>query len=254
MWTPRFEAIAAAAVLAAAIGAAPAPAEHPDEVSCRPVATCEDGSTSPDQPACPDGHACVCVPSCPVCADCATQVCVPVAIACHGACDCPDGMGCAHGACSADAHPIHCCDGEVCPAGERCQNRDGTIDVCGRPDECRTACDCSPGLGCFEGQCIAGFAPVFCCEGDVCPARNQCQHRDGRMDRCGEQCIEQAWLCREDDSGNSRCGDNRVCSCTASCPDCEDCGTNVCVPPGSPTPYRCGEDGTCAQPLSLIHI
>lgn len=276
-----------------------APAEHPDRVSCSPVSVCGD-ATSPDDPQCPAGHACVCVPSCPVCADCATQVCVPVATACHSACDCPDGMGCAGGTCSADAKPAVCCDDEECPDGERCQNPDGSIQPCGPdpecrtacdcadglacingqciaatvpvyccegdvcPDgeqcqsgrtgemgrcgeepECRTACDCSPGLGCFEGKCIAGFAPVFCCESDACPAGNQCQHPDGRMDRCGDRCIDQTWLCQEDDEGNRRCGDNRVCSCTASCPLCEDCGTNVCMPPNNPTPYRCEADGSC---------
>lgn len=306
MWTRRFEAILATTIsIAAILVAAPALAEHPDRVTCQPIATCGDASTSPDSQECPDGHACVCVPSCPLCRDCATQVCVPAAIACHSACDCPDGMGCAGGVCREDAHPIHCCDDELCPAGERCQNGDGTIALCGRPNdcrtacdcrgglacidgectaaiepvyccesdvcpageqcqsgrtgelgrcperpirECRTACDCPPGLGCFEGRCIAGFAPVFCCDGDVCPAGQQCQHRDGSMARCASRCIDHAWLCGEDDDGSRNCGDDRVCSCTASCPDCEDCGPNVCVPPGSPTPYRCEVDGSCARP------
>ena len=81
MWTRRFEAILAATIsIAAMLVAAPALAEHPDRVTCQPIATCGDASTSPDSQECPDGHACVCVPSCPLCRDCATQVCVPVAI------------------------------------------------------------------------------------------------------------------------------------------------------------------------------
>jgi hypothetical protein len=64
---------------------------------------------------------------------------------------------------------------------------------------------------------------------------------DGRFD--GGSCVDQVWDCDADRD----CGADRICQCTASCPTCEDCGPPVCVPPG-PTPYRCGEDGTCAQP------
>ncbi len=238
--------IAIALFVGGVLGSSIAEAGHPDRLSCVPVSTCGDPATTPDAAQCPVGNACVCVPSCPLCDDCATQVCVPVEIACHSACDCPDGMGCRGGYCSADAEPTFCCDDQRCPAGEKCQERDGSIDICQR--ECRTACDCEPGLGCFDGQCIAGIVPVYCCEGDVCPADQQCQHENGRMDRCEPECIDQAWLCRQDDAGNDNCGDDRVCSCTASCPNCEDCGPNVCIPPGNPTPYRCNSDGTCASP------
>jgi hypothetical protein len=57
-------------------------------------------------------------------------------------------------------------------------------------------------------------------------------------------CTLQAWSCDEQRS----CGDARVCACTASCPDCEDCGPGVCVPLGQPTPYRCDAEGACANP------
>jgi len=122
------------------------------------------------------------------------------------------------------------------------------MDRCPPPPECRTACDCAPGLGCFEGKCIAGFAPVFCCEGEQCPAGEQCQHKDGRMDRCLAACVDHAWLCRAAGQADADCGDGRICACTASCPTCTDCGQPICVPPAAPPPYRCNNDGTCAQP------
>ncbi len=288
--------IALALLLGGVLGSSVAEARHADRLSCQPIATCSD-ATGIDAERCPPAHACVCVPSCPECDDCATEVCVPVELACHSACECPDGMGCIDGYCKETNAAIHCCDDENCPAGERCQTADGRFDICEREcrtacdcdsgqgcfdgqcidtdvpiyccesdvcptgqrcqsrngtfgqcraePECRTACDCEPGLGCFNGQCLAGFAPVYCCEGDVCPTGNQCQHRDGRMDRCERSCTEHAWLC--DENAGLECGEGRVCSCTASCPNCEDCGPNACVPPNSPTPYRCDADGGCAR-------
>jgi len=152
---------------------------------------------------CPDGYACVCVPSCPECDDCAAQVCVPE----------PDS-----------GH-----------------------------DECRTACDCYTGLGCFDGRCIAGFAPVFCCERDGCTEFGLCQAETGEFKRCNDDDCKapQLWSCPDsagDVSTMERgCGDGRHCSCTASCPLCEDCGPGVCVPEGSPTPYRCLADADCAD-------
>ncbi|MCH6561606.1 MAG: hypothetical protein IH800_04190 [Myxococcales bacterium] len=146
----------------------------------------------------------------------------------------------------------------VCPAGSVCSCvpscpacDDCPVQVCvshGGP-ECRTACDCEPGLGCFDGRCIAGFAPVFCCDADVCPAGHSCQHRNGRMDRCPDICVDHVWLCDPTSSlPNQGCGDDRSCSCTASCPFCLDCGPPVCVSKTAPVPYRCDDDGGCANP------
>lgn len=146
----------------------------------------------------------------------------------------------------ADCPPgFHCTCVPSCPNCRDCAAR---VCVADPPRECRTACDCEPGLGCFDGQCIAGFAPVFCCEGRQCPAGEQCQHRDGPMDRCGAVCTDQLWSCDIPGGANRACGDDRVCSCTASCPLCEDCGPGVCVPPGLPTPYKCNDDGSCRHP------
>ena len=90
-----------------------------------------------------------------------------------------------------------------CPVCDDC-----AAQVCVRDPsrECATACDCPTGLGCFEGQCLAGFAPVYCCDSDVCPAGEQCQHRDGGMDRCGP--IDP--MCRERVEKISRAVDHLV--------------------------------------------
>jgi hypothetical protein len=80
-----------------------------------------------------------------------------------------------------------------CPAGFRCvcvpsepHAKDCAAQVCVADPErqCKTACDCEPGLGCFEGRCLPGIVPVFCCASDPCPLGEQCQHREGGFDRC----------------------------------------------------------------------
>ena len=81
--------------------------------------------------------------------------------------DCPLGFSCA-----------------CVPSCEDCDDCDAQVCIPDPSRECKTACDCSPGLGCFDGRCIAGFAPVFCCDSDICPAGQQCQRRNGEMARC----------------------------------------------------------------------
>ena len=115
---------------------------------------------------------------------------------------------------------------EGCPPGYRCTCvpscpvcRDCRVFVCvsdPQEPECRTACDCEPGQGCFDGQCTAGFAPVYCCDEGACPPGGQCQARSGEMSRCsgsgGPSCrhrvlksqkviarlVERGARCRED--------------------------------------------------------
>lgn len=65
---------------------------------------------------------------------------------------------------------------------------------------------------------------------------------DGRFDAVG--CDDSYWQCND----FAGCGDGRRCMCTASCPDCEDCGPPVCAAGLAFNPYVCGEDGTCANP------
>ena len=67
---------------------------------------------------------------------------------------------------------------------------------------------------------------------------------DGAFDV--QPCIEQVWNCSA--GMDLDCGPDRVCSCTASCPFCKDCGAPVCVPPGGPPPYPCSADADCTQP------
>lgn len=144
-----------------------------------------------------------------------------------------------------------CPDGHVCrcvPSCPDCKDCAAKVCVAGAEPTCRTACDCPPGLGCFDGRCIAGFAPVFCCEEGPCPTGDQCQHGDGRMDTCPQVCVDQAWRCETPGGADPACGDDRECRCTASCPTCEDCGPGVCVPGGTPPPYRCDAEHACANP------
>jgi hypothetical protein len=220
-------------------------AQPPGDQPCAlPISTCSNDTAAE----CPDGYQCACVPSCPDCRDCAARVCVAgPKRECRTACDCEPGLGCFDGQCIAGFAPVFCCESSQCPAGEQCQHRNGEMSECRAEPACKTACDCEPGLGCFNGECIAGIVPVFCCDSPQCTAGQRCQHRNGRMDYCGEACLPQTWGC-EGAGGAANCGDDKVCACTASCPLCEDCGPGVCVPPGSPTPYRCNDDGGCAQP------
>lgn len=139
-----------------------------------------------------------------------------------------------------------CPDGYRCvcvPSCPDCDDCHAEVCVLDRVPECRTACDCDPGLGCFDGQCIAGFAPVYCCEQGPCPGGQQCQHRDGSMDVCGHACVGEVWECGL--AAPLACGESRVCACTASCPLCEECGPPVCVPQATPTPWRCEADADC---------
>ncbi len=59
-----------------------------------------------------------------------------------------------------------------------------------------------------------------------------------------EGCGAAVWQCADFGS----CGDGRSCSCTASCPFCDDCGPPVCANAGPVGPYSCSDDGGCAMP------
>lgn len=82
-----------------------------------------------------------------------------------------------HGECPAGTE---CVCVSSCPACDDC-----AAFVCiDRKAECDSACDCPGTLGCFDGQCIAGFAPVYCCDNGECPSGQQCQFENGEMSRC----------------------------------------------------------------------
>lgn len=57
-------------------------------------------------------------------------------------------------------------------------------------------------------------------------------------------CDDSLWQCP--DFGT--CGEGRRCMCTASCPFCDDCGPPVCSAGLAFNPYRCSDDGACANP------
>lgn len=59
-------------------------------------------------------------------------------------------------------------------------------------------------------------------------------------------CATHLWECAQ--PGDSECGEGRVCACTTSCPDCDDCGPGVCIPPAAAYAYACDENGGCVQP------
>jgi hypothetical protein len=90
--------------------------------------------------------------------------------------------------------PPLCPEGYTCTCVPSCPECDDcAAEVCVRSGDrdCRTACDCPSGLGCFDGRCIAGFAPVYCCDAGPCPQGQQCQHSDGNMDFCGDPMCEE---------------------------------------------------------------
>jgi hypothetical protein len=60
-----------------------------------------------------------------------------------------------------------------------------SADLGGMGAACTTACDCMPGLACFNMQCIAGFAPVYCCQSAVCPNGSFCENQTGGFGMCG---------------------------------------------------------------------
>ncbi|MCX8071120.1 MAG: Ig-like domain-containing protein [Candidatus Binatia bacterium] len=58
------------------------------------------------------------------------------------------------------------------------------------------------------------------------------------------ECPRTLWECASDFT----CADGSRCSCTASCPACDDCGPGVCGLVDGSVAYRCTDDGQCAQP------
>ena len=124
-----------------------------------------------------------------------------------------------------------------CPANFECVcvpshvgAKDCAAQVCvpGR-SECKSACDCEPGLGCWNGQCIAGIAPVFCCDSGKCEPGAQCQHPNGKPDICADP------MCRKRAARVAKAIERQV-KRTNRCEvrtDCVEIGTST----------RCG--GTC---------
>lgn len=50
--------------------------------------------------------------------------------------------------------------------------------------QCKVDCDCTQGLLCASGQCIAGFAPAWCCDKSGCPKGQRCTDSNGNAGTC----------------------------------------------------------------------
>jgi len=64
---------------------------------------------------------------------------------------------------------------------------------------------------------------------------------DGSFDTLG--CDDRVWECGAD----RNCGNDHVCSCTASCPFCDNCGPPVCIGHVTGSPYPCDTNDACSQ-------
>src|SRR5262245_12026553 len=102
-------------------------------------------------------------------------------------CGCGDETGQAGNDLSAPAGDMAVSVGDdMTLAGGDLGGADGAIATDGGVGAtCQTACDCTPGLGCFGGTCTAGMVQVYCC-GATCPGgRHLCQNPNGSYGQCG---------------------------------------------------------------------
>jgi hypothetical protein len=60
-----------------------------------------------------------------------------------------------------------------------------STDAGGAGAGCMTACDCMPGLGCFNQHCVVTNNPIYCCGATPCPNGAFCEHSGGGFGRCG---------------------------------------------------------------------
>jgi hypothetical protein len=171
---------------------------------------------------------------------------------CGTACDCTPGLACSGGQCVVGFTEVYCCTSSECPGGSICQYPSGNYSVCSvdggsiPPDAgaCATACDCSPGLSCINGQCLATPQPEYCCTSNDCPKGFGCQNPDGTYSQCGGTAPGDAGITCVCESFFQCCGSE--CVNFDNDPfNCGGCG-NVC---GGATPYCAG--GKCQTPPCL---
>jgi hypothetical protein len=100
---------------------------------------------------------------------------------CQSAYNYTPGLSCIQGIYQVGEEPLYCCSGSFCPSEQRCELSNGALRVCGVsiPNQCETACDCTPGMRCIDGECIAGNDPIYCCGQDPCPLDARCQESTG---------------------------------------------------------------------------
>jgi hypothetical protein len=59
-----------------------------------------------------------------------------------------------------------------------------SFSVTSQPQDCATACDCTPGQRCVAGSCVNQGNLLFCCTGPMCPAGADCQEPGGAFGMC----------------------------------------------------------------------
>lgn len=193
---------------------------------------------------------------------------------CQTACDCPNGLSCSGGECTAEGDPVYCCGGSFCPPGEACQTSSGARDIC-LDRLCSTACDCNPGLSCIGGTCVLDSEPVFCCDRGSCPSGSSCEDQRGVRGMCpsdpctsacdctpGQRCVEGLCLLQGDpvfccDQGicpaGEACQDSNgslaLCQGEVSCTSACDCMTGMACTLGvcalGSSPIFCCDEGFC---------
>ena len=88
--------------------------------------------------------------------------CIGAATGCTSACDCPTGQPCSSGKCLPESLvAVYCCASGQCPAGEQCDDPDGTRHFCP-----------GTGTGCcltWNGQCLNWSEQTCSGEGDFVP-------------------------------------------------------------------------------------
>lgn len=221
-----------------------------------------------DNPGCPSGATCYGTTSntpsrCPV--------------LCSSPCDCPEGQDCVTGKCVKKATPVYCCDTpSTCPAGAVCGDKSNNRSTCpavSRP--CKSACDCTQGEACTNGQCVKSATPVYCCEKESCPVGQGCISKQQLSGTCPQACnghcdcpqgfncisgkctndpaitsptyccskagCPTGQFCYHQDGRAARCPQAQ-CKSACDCAQGEDCRNGRCTPT-SPPVYCCSKAG-----------
>jgi len=201
---------------------------------------------------------------------------------CSSACDCPTGSACEGGLCVTALEAVFCCDRSPCPEGAPCERSQGS-STC--EAGCQSACDCWRGQACIEGRCQDDPAgPTYCCDRDLCPQGERCEHDDQSEGLCpvracvgacdcptGQACVGGAcqlsgeqglvYCCASGDCPIGRACDSvegarDICQGPPDCHTACDCLTGLmCLegrcalpPPGTPLTLCCDKD-ECEQGL-----
>ncbi len=157
---------------------------------------------------------------------------------CNHTCDCNPGMACLAGVCTLQDEPVYCCEGNFCPATQRCESRTTSTTMCPSPP-CQSACDCQAGFACVQGSCTFSAESVFCCTSNQCPNGLSCQNPNGTLGVCQGQATSCQTPC---DCPNGLDCVNGTCIFSSSPVYC--CDANFC-PSGADCVNRQGEFGQC---------